>query len=444
MEQRGILLVALACCLPASALAKGKAKATADGTTAANGEASRTLPGGAVLRFSSDAVYELTKPVQLALAKTGSEKTPVQVIKLKSGRVSISIPESKARVPRTAVLIQAPRKVSAIAKGGESLVITAKERVTVAAVKGEMLAALGNDWKPLVSGVVRSFGGGATTEQPVPAAPALRVDKAMLMALGGTASTQVRVTADKTIDHRDLILYRVEGNNRAKLKQLDWRDESQQLPALTPGRYELQARATDHFGVESAPSAAVTVRVVGAQLPEGARLVGDTILLGRSGRVKLIGAEGLESSYGRANLFVPAPKDVGLARGDSTLLRLRVPGTKEELGIKLEPRSLRADVAIGPKTARWPGEALQVSVKLFDHHGKPVTDPLKTKPRVFVNVDQVEPQWTHSGNTYTTKVAPSSKAGPWVVRVEVSDDFGEQVGRDFIELGGGAAKRASL
>jgi hypothetical protein len=308
--------------------------------------------------------------------------------------------------------------------------------VTVAAVKGEMLAALGNDWKPLPSGVVRSFGGGATTEQPVPAAPSLRVESGMLMALGGTASTTLRAAPDKAVERRDLTLYRVEGSNRAKLKQIEWRDDTQQLPAMTPGRYELQARAIDKFGVEGPASAPVTVRVIGAELPDGARLSGDTILLGRHGRVKLIGAEGLESSYGRANLFVPAPKDVGLARGASTLLRLRIPGTKEELGIKLEPRALRADVAIGPKTARWPGEPLQVQVKLFDHKGRPVTDGLKTKPRVFVNVEQVEPSWTHSGNTYTAKVSPSKGTGPWVVRVEVNDDFGEQVGRDFIELGG--------
>jgi hypothetical protein len=439
MEQRGILLVALACCLTPSAFAKGK-----DAAASAATEGSRTLPGGAILRFSSDAKYELGKPIKLALAPTGTEKTPVQVIKLTAGRVSITIPESKSKVPRTGVLVQAPRRVSAVAKGGESLVITASDRVTVAAVKGEMLAALGNDWKPLASGLIRSFGGGTTTEQPVPAAPALRVESPMLMALGGTASTQLRAAPDKNVESRNLVLYRVEGNNRAKLKQLEWRDETQQLPALTPGRYEVQARAVDRFGVEGPASAPVTVRVIGAQLPEGARLTGDTILLGRAGRVKLIGAEGLESSYGRASMFVPAPKDVGLARGESTLLRLRVPGTKEELAIKLEPRSVRADVEIGPKTARWPGEALQVQVKLFDHHGKPVTEQLKTKPRVFVNVEQVEANWTHSGNTYSAKVPPSTGVGPWVVRVEVSDDFGDQVGRDFIELGGGNAKRASL
>jgi hypothetical protein len=440
MDQRGFLLVALACCLTPAAYAKGP-----EGATSATAESTRTLPGGAVLKFSSDAKYELTKPIKLALSTTGSsEKTPVQVIKLTAGRVTITIPESKAKVPKTGVLIQAPRKVSAVAKGGESLVIAASDRVTVAAVKGEMLAALGNDWKPLPSGIVRSFGAGTATEQPVPTAPSVKVDKPMLMALGGTASTQLRAAADKNIVKREMVLYRVEGNNRARLKQSEWSDESEQLPALTPGRYEVQARGFDRFGVASPMSAAVTLRVVGADLPDGARLSGDTILLGRAGRVKLIGADGLESSYGKANVFVPAPKDVGLARGDSTLLRLRVPGTKEELAIKLEPRSVRADVAIGPKSARWPGDALEVKVQLFDHKGKPVTDALKTKPRVFVNVAQVEPTWTHSGNTYTAKVPPMKGDGPWVVRVEVSDDFGDQVGRDFIELGGGASKHASL
>jgi len=75
-------------------------------------------------------------------------------------------------------------------------------------------------------------------------------------------------------------------------------------------------------------------------------------------------------------------------------------------------------------------------VKLFDHQGRPMTDALKSKPRVFVNIEPVDCSWTHSANTWTAKVAPSPGSGPWVVRVEVNDDFGEQVGRDFIELGG--------
>jgi hypothetical protein len=431
---RGFLIAALSCGVVSPAWANEASPAVK--AAAAD---TRTLPGGAVLTFSKDAKYELGRPIRLQLAPTGSDKTTVQVIKLTAGRVSVTIPEAKN--PRTAVLIQAPRKVSAVAKGGQSLVITATDRITVAAQRGEMLSALGNDWKALPSGVVRSFGGGVTSEQAVPAAPELRVDSSMLLALNGAVSTQLHALPNQAVAYRELSLYRIDGNKRSKLNELEWRSDRQQLPQLEPGRYEVQARAVDRFGVESAVSRPLTLRVIGAQLPEGARLSQDTILLVRSGRVKLVGADGLEASYGHASMFIPVPKDVGLARGESTLLRLREPGAKEELGIRLEPRTLKADVDIGPKTARWPGEALEVRVKLFDHHGRPIADELKNKPQVFVNVGQVQPIWTHTGNIYSAKISPASGAGPWVVRVEVTDDFGDLAGRDFIELG--AAKTAS-
>jgi hypothetical protein len=46
----------------------------------------------------------------------------------------------------------------------------------------------------------------------------------------------------------------------------------------------------------------------------------------------------------------------------------------------------------------------------------------------------VEPTWTHVGNTYSTKVPPTAGTGPWVVRVDGQDDFGDAAGRDFLEL----------
>jgi hypothetical protein len=379
------------------------------------------------------------KPVRLQLSATSSEKTGVQVIKLTSGRVSISIPETKT--PRTGVLVQAPKRVSAVAKGGQSLVIVATDRITIAAQRGEMLAAIGNDWKALGTGLVRSFGGGVTTEQAVPAEPELHLDHTMLLALSDGGSAKVRAAANPAVDHRELSLYRVDGDKRSKLNDLEMHADAQ-LPKLPPGRYEVTGRAVDKFGVESAASKPITLRVIGAELPEGARLTDDAILLGRAGRLKLIGADGLEASYGHATVFIPIPKDVGLSRGESTLLRLREPGGKDELGIKLEPRTVKADVEIGPKTASWPADPLSITVKLFDHHGRPVTDELKTKPHVFVNVHEVETTWTHTGNQYTAKLTPNSDQGPWVVRVEVVDDFGDRAGRDFIELGGGkVAKR---
>ena len=196
MSTRGILLAVLSCSVVSSSAWAGEAPSS---TKAAAGE-SRTLPGGAVLTFSKDAKYELGRPIKLQLAPTGSEKTPVQVIKLTAGRVTVTIPESKK--PKTAVLVQAPRKVSAVAKGGQSVVIASANRVSVAAVRGEMLAALGNDWKPLASGLVRSFAGGVTSEDPVPAAPKLRIANSMLLALTGDASAQVRAQPTKKVRNR--------------------------------------------------------------------------------------------------------------------------------------------------------------------------------------------------------------------------------------------------
>ncbi len=436
MFKRGILLALLVC----SVLPEAHAAEPGPAAKAAASE-TKTLPGGAVLTFSADAKYDVGRPIKLQLAPTGSDKTTVQVIKLSAGRVSVSIPEAKH--PQTAVLIQAPRKVSALAKGGQSCVIIGTDHVTLAALKGEMLAALGNDWKPLPSGIVRSFGPGAASEQAVPQTPQLSLQRSMHLALRGKVSTSVQAAPSAKVEHKDFWLYRIEGTKRTKLVETEWRSDVQPLPALEPGRYEMQARAVDRFGVESPVSAPLSLRVIGADLPAGTRLSGETILLGRSTRVKLIGAEGLEASLGRASLFVPAPPDIGLTRGQSTLLRLREHGAKEELSIQLEPRALRAEIAIEPKTARWPGDALHVSVKLFDHRGRPVTDPLKSKPRVFVNVDPVAPSWSHSGNTYSAKVLPASGSGPWVVRVEVSDDFGDEVGRNFIELGESHSSTAS-
>ncbi len=126
----------------------------ADSATAGEGSV-KQLPGGAVLHLAPGAQIELGRTMKLQLGPPGSAQTVTRVVKLVSGRVDIDIPMSK--VPNTAVLLEAPRKVSAVAKGGHSIAIADANSVTVAAVDGEMLAASGNDWKTLPSGLVRSF-----------------------------------------------------------------------------------------------------------------------------------------------------------------------------------------------------------------------------------------------------------------------------------------------
>jgi hypothetical protein len=412
-----------------------KTPVRADASSAAEGT-TKQLPGGAVLHLAPGTRVELGRSMKLQLAPPGSPQTVTQVVKLISGRVDVDIPASKA--PKTAVLIQAPHKVSAVAKGGHSIAIADANRVTVAAVDGDMLAASGNDWKTLPGGLVRGFVGAdpAYQEQKVPGVPSVRVAKPLLLALDKAAPDAIAEAGGvKEADHYQLSVWRVTEKGNEFVRHLDALGAAT-ISGLAPGQYQVTARAVDAsgiFGQESAPSA---LRLVGAELPAGARYEDGAILLGQRGRAKLIGAAGLEASYNASQHFVSVPDSVGLSRGESTLLRLREPGSLEEVRIGLEPRSLRADVKITPKHPHWPEDMLEVTVQLFDARGRAVAEGTKVKPTVLVDVQPVEVTWLRSDNTMHAFIPAPISRGPWVVRVEIADEFGDPAGRDFIEIAG--------
>lgn len=404
----------------------------------------KQLPGGALLRLAPGTQIEIVRTMKLQLAPPGQPLTVTQVVKLISGRVDIEIP--LAKVPKTAVLLQAPRKVSAVAKGGHSIAIADANRITLAAVDGDMLAASGNDWKTLPKGLVRAFVGHdpAYQERAVPGVPSLAVDKPLLVALGSQlASTRASTAGVKEANHYQLSLWKVGDKGNTLVRQMDARGPSGEISGLTPGQYQITARAVDSsgiFGPDSAPSA---VRVVGAELPAGSRYEAGAILLGARHRVKLLGAAGLEASYNTSAHFVSAPDTVGLSRGESTLLRLREPGTTSELRIGLEPRALRADVKITPKHPRWPEDMIEVTVHLYDARGRAVNEAVRVVPKVLVNVQPMAVKWLRSENTLHTFIPAPSERGPWVVRVEIADEFGDPAGRDFMEVAAPSSDRVS-
>lgn len=420
----------------AKTTARAESSSSTDGTT-------KQLPGGALLRLAPGTKIETLRSLKLQLAPPGQPQTITQVVKLISGRVDVDIPASKT--PKTAVLVQAPHKVSAVAKGGHSIAIADANRVIIAAVDGEMLAASGNDWKTLPSGLVRHFVGSdpAYQEQKVPGVPSLRVPQPLLLALGATPpDAHAEAGGVKEADHYRLNVWRVTDKGNEFVRSVDTRGTGA-ISGLTPGRYQVTARAVDASGIFGQESAASSLRLVGAELPVGARYEDGAILLGQRARAKLIGAAGLEASYNASQHFVTAPDSVGLTRGESTLLRLREPGTVEEVRVGLEPRALRADVQITPKHPRWPEDMLEVTVQLFDARGRAVAETTPVKPTVLVNVQPVEVTWMRSDNTMHTFIPAPVSRGPWVVRVEIADEFGDPAGRDFIEVAGPNSDRIS-
>jgi hypothetical protein len=416
--------------------------AHADSASPADGTVKQLL-GGALLRLAPGTRIELGRTMKLQLGPPGTAQTVTQVVKLVSGRIDIEIPLSK--VPKTAILLQAPRKVSAVAKGGHSIAIADANRVTLAAVDGDMLAASGNDWKTLPSGIVRGFVGHDPTpqEHAVPGVPSLSVPHPLLLALGNESpNLHAEASGVKDAEHYQLSVWRAGDKGNELVRRVDARSAGD-IAGLLPGQYQVTARAVDNTGICGPDSAASALRVVGAELPEGARYESGAILLGQRGRVKLLGASGLEASYGASAHFVPAPDTVGLARGEGTVLRLREPGTLSEVRVGLEPRTLRADVEISPKHAHWPEDMIEVTVHLFDARGRAVAEAVQVKPTVLVNVQPVAVTWLRSDNAMHTFIPKPTERGPWVVRVEIADEFGDPAGRDFMEVAGPDSDRVS-
>lgn len=416
----------------------------AEPSASADGSTTKQLAGGAVLHLGRGTRIEMGRSIKLLLGPPGAAQTVTQVVKLVSGRLDIEIPMS--RVPKTAVLIEAPRKASAVAKGGHSIAIADADRVTFGAVDGDMLAASGNDWKVLPGGLVRGFVGTDPTpqEHPVPGVPELALEQPILLALeGNSPSAHAKVGGVAQAEHYELTVFRVGEKGNEVALRTNATGGTGEIAGLTPGHYQVSARAVDSSGIFGKESPLRELRVIGAQLPDGARFEHGSILLGQHGRVKLVGAEGLEATYGQSTHFVHAPNTVGLSHGEGTVLRLREPGAREEVRLGLEPRALHADVEIGPKLARWPQDKVEVTVHLFDARGQAVSDSVKVKPVVLVDIQPVEVEWARNGNTLTTMVPKPKGEGPWVVRVEVSDEFGDPAGRDFLEIAGPDSRRVS-
>jgi hypothetical protein len=59
---------------------------------------------------------------------------------------------------------------------------------------------------------------------------------------------------------------------------------------------------------------------------------------------------------------------------------------------------------------------------------------IEPKPRVLVGVEEVEVEFKREAGGWRGILPARQGKGPWVVRVEVQDQHGIPLGRDFIEV----------
>lgn len=379
------------------------------------------LAPGASLR-----VFPRSQQLQLA----PGAKTTTYSFALMRGRVDVQVPNK----PRSAVLCSIG-KLSAVVSGGQASLLSHGDDATVAAESGDVRTLLDDHWQTLAPATLARFGPGRPgTPEPAIAAPAFASGQRLWFSpgepvpVGGVTLAQV-----SGADHYELRLRGRDGSGE-QLRSVRGTRQDVPFSAVLPGQYELAARSIDREGLAGPWTKSEALRVVGVSLPPGAYASGGDLFIGRGQEVRFSNTDGLEMTYEGAGRYVPASEAVSLYRGETTVVSFRVPGSLFPTSARLRPRGLYAHVALGPKRAVWPKDPIQIAVELRSKDGEPVPQWLEPKTEVKLGIETIEVNFTRDGNRLVGTVPPTDKPGPWVVRVEVKDQFGALLGRDFLEI----------
>lgn len=370
-----------------------------------------------------------------APARTKNMSPRAYMFELTRGRVDVDIDMTHQQY--ASVVIRAPKRVNAYLKGGRSTVIASEQGVAVAAVSGvDISGGTADRWRPIRVGtaLVVSRDRPAGEIRSLPARPALGVTNPLNLSLGNPKPTELAWTNVPNASRYRLTLSSDSEADLSSPQRFELSQTSFQLPRLKPGRYTAVVCATDAWQLDSPDSNSISVRVVGVELPEGAYLRAGIPQLGDSQAIRLTHTDGLEIAYGSGTVFGAAPDALRLNSGRAIVTRLREVGSTDEVMLRIEPRAVASSIVFVPSRAQWPGKPVSVSVNISGPGGAPLPDAIDVNLSTSINSENIEVDWNRVGNTWTARVQQPPMAGPWVLRVTASDQSGQVLARDFIEI----------
>jgi hypothetical protein len=394
------------------------------------------LGNGATLRFDAGASFALGPAVPLP---TAGQAVPLRapVVVLHAGRVQVRAAAGGAEP--SAVVFRGPRTTSALFRTGEAALRASDEglAIGVSAGAGAKLAA-GNTWGECAEGSTCSAPGkhAGVSRRPALEAPAPLAHALAAATLDGRPlAATLRWRPSQGAARYEIRLARSADFAEAARSFETPATEAPLADLSEVGTHWAALRALDAEGLPGPWSSTVRVRVVGVETPKGALVTpGGAIALPPGAQLTLRGAEGLRVGTEGIQDEFDAPAQIGVGRGAARPLRLREPGGDEGVPLRLEPRTMRLAVEMGPKTARWPEDAVAIRVRLADGEGRPLPDDFALNVDVTFDLQPVQLRWQREGNFLVAAVPARPITAPGVLRAEVSDPHGLALGRGSLEI----------
>lgn len=444
-------VVGLACWIPAARAAGSDAalKVVSGDVLRLRGQwmtkaqpAEMALPGGArITVYRNTDASVITDPQSLMLLP--GKKTPTYSIILRRGLVDIDAPtETPSRV---AVAVGTPGEVRMVTLSGQSSVKVDGKTVTAVSHLGLTTIAHGPKLTRLPNEVKRSYSNqGAFRDRPLLDATRWVGGRRIWIAateknvsVSGYVWAEVPEAVGYVVSMRELATQRTVTQVRVTKPVVESFQQS-----LAPGRYELDIVAVDSDGFVSNNRTKIPVTVVGLELPGGATALGkDTVVVAQEQRVRLTYAEGLTLTTADHKSGVAGNEPFGLEGLDRATILIHPPGGGDTSILTLVRREPLVSTWVGPKLATWPDDPIQLHVSFFDGRGQPTPIHVEPTIRVFVGVEPVAVEWNKQGSFWQSRLAKIQGPGPWVVRLEVTDQYGAIIGRDFAEIAPTRARR---
>jgi hypothetical protein len=407
-------------------LVLGAAVPVGNGVKAGGSGAEWALPGGARLSAEPGAELRVIRAPQKLNLGNGRRVAAYTVV-LSSGQVTAHAPTAGA----TAVIISAPHKTTVIVSEGEASVAVGAQIAVANATGSTILGVAGERFHSVDPGMVELVGGG---KRPLLKTPILASTASVLFSFGEPVSLGAFSWEAVPGAHT----YRVELRDETSHQVVARREtDGTRVPAgfadLAPGSYSFRLAAVDAAGFESAEPVTRPVRVLGVKVPPGGFLDDNGAVHFPPGtRLELGHSDGVEMTFGTTDGFIQAPASISLFRTQPSLLRFRAVQATSAQELWLLPRLTQAKITFGTRAPKWPGAPLDIAVRVDDTGGNP--DWVEPTPKVTVGVEPVAVKFTRRGDVWYGAVPSPEGKGPWVVRVEVEDQHGIALGRNFIEV----------
>jgi hypothetical protein len=390
------------------------------------------LPGGMRVTLSAKSEATVVAQPQM-LSLNAGKRTPTYSVFLKSGRIDVDIPTSAGG----AVLVAAPADVRIICQRGTSSISASSQTTWASAEKFPLLVSQKERLSKLPAGTIRKFSQGAGPEDyRALEAPKWLAGRKLWLAVPET----VKVSDFSWAPVAGAQSYRVElreatsGTLVADFAQVETQVKDR-LPSLASGDYDLYVRAIDHNNMPGTVSKSMRLRIVGVDVPYGAKLQPDArIEMSRSQTIQLKNADGLSLKRATERVVRSASEPVGIADGQPTPLMIQDGDSANACLMWLLPSRSPIAAYVGPKWVIWPHEFVDLAVHWTDQVGRRLPDDVEPTVTVYVGIEPVDVPWEKHADVWRARLGPQPGHGPWVVRLEVRDQTGGILARDFVEV----------